>query len=73
MTWGVEKYGGNSCAVQKQLKQVRELQSTTGAFAALLEDWFAVQNIQNETTILIKARIVSKMVSHAIMVKLKEF
>ena len=38
MTWGKADYGGESSAVQHQLKQVQQIQATDFAFAAILED-----------------------------------
>ena len=38
VTWGHPKYGGDSSAVQDQLKNVQQIQSTTGEFAAILVD-----------------------------------
>ena len=36
MTWGDAIYGGNSKAVQDQLKNVQQIQAADRAFAALL-------------------------------------
>ena len=36
MTWGLADYGGDSSAVQCQLKDVRQIQATYRAFAAIL-------------------------------------
>ena len=36
VTWGSPEFGGNSSAVQDQLKHVRQVQATGGAFAAIL-------------------------------------
>ena len=38
MTWGNALYGGESSAVQDQLKGVLQIHATHGAFAAILED-----------------------------------
>ena len=38
VTWGDADCGGDSSAVQNQLKGVRQIQATGGAFAAILED-----------------------------------
>eukprot|EP00439_Symbiodinium_sp_Y106_P053442 s867_g7.t1 len=38
VTWGDERNGGDSSAVQAQLKNVRQIQSTDHAFAAILVD-----------------------------------
>ena len=38
VTWGLAECGGNSSDVQKQLKNVRQIQATYSAFAALLSD-----------------------------------
>ena len=38
LTWGNPGSGGDSSAVQDQLKSVRQIQATTSAFAAILED-----------------------------------
>ena len=38
MTWGNPDYGGDSSAVQDQLKGVQQVQATSGAFAAILAD-----------------------------------
>ncbi|OLQ01989.1 Proteasome assembly chaperone 2 [Symbiodinium microadriaticum] len=37
-TWGQAAFGGNSSAVQTQLKNVRKIQATDAAFAAILDD-----------------------------------
>ena len=36
MTWGDPAKGGDSCAVQSQLKKVQQVQATSRAFAAIL-------------------------------------
>ena len=38
VTWGSAKYGGDSSAVQDQLKGVMQIQASEQAFAAILED-----------------------------------
>ena len=38
MTWGLAEDGGDSSAVQDQLKNVQQIQATRRAFAALLGD-----------------------------------
>jgi hypothetical protein len=38
VTWGRMDYGGNSSAVQDQLRNVQQVQGTEGAFAAILAD-----------------------------------
>jgi len=38
VTWGNPCYGGDSSAVQDQLRNVQQIQATDGAFAALLAD-----------------------------------
>ena len=38
MTWGYADYGGDSSAVQDQLKNVQQIQATRLAFAAILGD-----------------------------------
>ena len=38
LPWGDADCGGDSSAVQNQLKGVRQIQATGGAFAAILED-----------------------------------
>ena len=38
VTWGHAKSGGDSSAVQDQLKGVQQIQATEQAFAAILED-----------------------------------
>ena len=38
MTWGRAGSGGDSSAVQDQLKDVMQIQATEKAFAAILED-----------------------------------
>ena len=38
VTWGNPVYSGDSSRVQDQLKSVRQVQATDGAFAAILED-----------------------------------
>ena len=38
VTWGDPRCGGDSAAVRDQLKGVQQIQSTDGAFAAILED-----------------------------------
>jgi alpha-tubulin suppressor-like RCC1 family protein len=38
VTWGVPQSGGDSSAVQDQLKGVQQIQASVGAFAAILED-----------------------------------
>ena len=38
VTWGSEPWGGDSSAVQDQLKGVQQIQATDTAFAAILED-----------------------------------
>ena len=38
VTWGDADRGGDSSAVQDQLKGVQQIQATNGAFAAILED-----------------------------------
>ncbi|CAJ1360984.1 unnamed protein product, partial [Effrenium voratum] len=37
VTWGYRKYGGDSSQVQEQLRNVRSVQATLRAFAAILE------------------------------------
>ena len=38
VTWGDANFGGDSSAVQDQLKGVQQIQATNWAFAAILED-----------------------------------
>ena len=38
VTWGNPRYGGDSSAVQNQLRSVQQVQATKQAFAAILED-----------------------------------
>ena len=38
VTWGAESSGGNSSAVQEQLRGVQKIKGTGNAFAAILED-----------------------------------
>ena len=38
MTWGHAAFGGNSSAVQDQLKNVQQIQASSCAFAAILAD-----------------------------------
>ena len=38
MTWGTAASGGDSSAVQSQLKNVQQIQASSGAFAAILDD-----------------------------------
>ena len=38
MTWGDADSGGDSSSVQEQLKNVQQIQATSGAFAAVLSD-----------------------------------
>ena len=38
VTWGHPEWGGDSSAVQDQLRNVQKIQATGGAFAAILED-----------------------------------
>ena len=38
MTWGDAEGGGDSSAVQDQLKNVQQVQASRGAFAAILGD-----------------------------------
>ena len=38
VTWGVAVYGGDSSAVQDQLKNVQQVQAWKGAFAAIRAD-----------------------------------
>ena len=38
VTWGDEDFGGDSSAVQDQLRGVQQIQATHRAFAAILED-----------------------------------
>ena len=38
VTWGTQKHGGDSSAVQHQLRGVQQVRGTWGAFAALLTD-----------------------------------
>ena len=38
MTWGHDRFGGNSSAVQHQLKHVRQIQANLTAFAAIQTD-----------------------------------
>ena len=40
VTWGDADCGGDSSAVQAQLKDVQQIQANTGAFAAILGRWF---------------------------------
>ena len=42
VTWGDRKSGGDSSAVQDQLRSVQQVQATSRAFAAILEDGFVV-------------------------------
>ena len=49
MTWGDADFGGDCSAVQAQLKNVRQIQSSENAFAAILRDgsvvtWGAVSS-----------------------------
>ena len=37
--WGVPDTGGDTSSVQDELENVRQIQATDGAFAALLEPW----------------------------------
>ena len=39
VTWGNPGYGGDSSRVQHQLKNVQQICSTYGAFAAILAGW----------------------------------
>ena len=38
VTWGYDEYGGDSSAVQHQLKNVQQVQASCKAFAAILCD-----------------------------------
>ena len=38
MTWGDPEWGGDSSAVQDQLRKVQQIEATDGAFAANLAD-----------------------------------
>ena len=38
MTWGNPREGGNSSGVQDQLRNVQQIFSTAGAFAAIVAD-----------------------------------
>ena len=38
VTWGDADFGGDSSAVQDQLKGVQQIQANSGALAAILED-----------------------------------
>ena len=38
MTWGDGNYGGHSTDVQDQLKNVQQIQASSAAFAAILDD-----------------------------------
>ena len=38
VSWGVAHWGGDSSAVQDQLRGVQQIQATDRAFAAILED-----------------------------------
>ena len=38
MTWGRASHGGDSRAVQDQLRNVQQIQASGGAFAAILAD-----------------------------------
>ena len=38
MTWADADYGGDSSAVQSQLKNVQQIQASGAAFAAILDD-----------------------------------
>ena len=38
VTWGDAARGGDSSAVQEQLKNVQQIQASLGAFAAILVD-----------------------------------
>jgi len=38
VTWGYSCGGGNSTAVQDQLRNVQQVHATSGAFAAILSD-----------------------------------
>lgn len=38
VTWGVPEWGGDCSAVQEQLRGVRQVQGTGGAFAAIRKD-----------------------------------
>ena len=40
VTWGSAGHGGDSSAVQSQLTNIRQIQSTAGAFAAMREERF---------------------------------
>ena len=42
MTWGDAEFGGDSSTVQTQLKNVQQIQASSGAFAAILEDGIVV-------------------------------
>ena len=38
MTWGSSAYGGDSSAVQDQLRHVQQIEASASAFAAILLD-----------------------------------
>ena len=38
VTWGAPEHGGDSRAVQDQLKNVQQIQASDSAFAAILDD-----------------------------------
>ena len=38
VTWGDADYGGDSVAVQQELKEVQDIQATLAAFAAILSN-----------------------------------
>jgi alpha-tubulin suppressor-like RCC1 family protein len=38
VTWGSQDFGGDSSAVQEQLKIVQQIQASSEAFAAILDD-----------------------------------
>ena len=42
VTWGSARWGGDSSAVQEQLKNVQQIEASRGAFAAILADGSAV-------------------------------
>ena len=42
VTWGFKPFGGDSSAVRDKLRGVHQIQATSGAFAAILEDGYVV-------------------------------
>jgi hypothetical protein len=60
VTWGQSDYGGDSSRIQRQLKNVQQLEATSAVFAAVLAaDFFSPGVIQLMVATILECKVIS--------------